>query len=503
MMIKTKNISYQFQTLSEYQVRREGRYLVVPVVMMVDGVHSGSEGPILHQSEYFGRNAEDWDGVPLTAGHPVDGNGNPISINDADFNLWGVGYVRNARMEDGRLKAEAWIDQQRAIAVNPEIVNYINEGRRLEVSTGAFTAEVQNSGEWHGEQYNAITTEYMPDHLALLPGGRGACSWSDGCGIRNNEQNEEEANEMSEKTKNPFQALKDQIKKGVDVLNSMQANEMGFLEISNNLQSMLDRMDSQARIHFLKEVFDDSFIYEVRDRDQGTQRFFRQNFSVQENGDIEFVEDAQEVRRNVEFLPIQANKKNLNNNRECGCSLKRTKFSTNQSEEANMSNTDKQPTGEVMDKVVALINNERTRFSKADRQWLLQLNEEQLEKLEPSEPLKTDPTREEALQVLADDLADAEKLKTILPNEIREKVEAGMKAYDDHRAKLVKAIQANTPEGTWKSEQLENMDTGVLENIAKSVRKPDYSGNGSPVVNTQAGEGDEEMLLPGGVELKS
>jgi len=41
-------------------------------------------------------------------------------------------------------------------------------------------------GVWNEEEYHSIVRNYRPDHLALLPGAIGACSWEDGCGIRAN-----------------------------------------------------------------------------------------------------------------------------------------------------------------------------------------------------------------------------------------------------------------------------------------------------------------------------
>lgn len=501
IMTKTQNITTHSTTQVDYVIRQEGAYMVVPVVMLVEGVHNGSAGPILHLQENFGQNPQDWNGVPLTAGHPRDEENHHVSVRDVPQNMWVVGEVRNTRIEGGKLKAEAWINVQQALAVNPEVVNYIREGKKLEVSTGMGTTDVQKQGDWDGETYQAVTQEYYPDHLALLPGEIGACSWQDGCGIRVNQKQEEESNEMIDKK--AIQALKSAIQKGYDVLNGLQTNEVGFLELSQSLQTQLDRLDSEARIHFLKEIYDAHFVYEVRDRDAGSQRFFRQSYLVQENNEIEWTNDPQEVRRNVEFVPLNGqNNKQKQNNGACGCSMKRTKFNNLTNEEDNMSDTQKgQPSGEVMDKVVSLINNERTRFSKTDRPWLLQLNEEQLEKLEPTEAPEAEVTREQALQALAEDLGDTEKLVGILPTEVKDQVEAGIKAYNENRQKLIKSIQANTGD-TWKTEKLEGMDTETLVALEKTSRKTDYSAQAGGQTVTANSE-SEEMLLPVGVVLEN
>lgn len=480
----------------DYTARNESRagkeFIVVPVVMMVEGVHHGSGGPTLHLQENFSQNPEDWNGAPLTAGHPENQQGQYISAKEADPDQWIVGYVDNAHVKDGKLKAEAWIDKQRAIAINPEVVNYITEGKKLEVSTGAVTRDSNVSGQHNGEQYNAVTLEYRPDHLALLPGDQGACSWRDGCGIRTNKK--EDSNEMNEPKK-----------ERLPVVNNMQSNAAGYQQISEKIRNQLDRRDSEARHHYLVEIYDDHFIYKVHDRDQGKEKYYKQPYAMKENDEVDYNGDPTEVRRDVEYVAVQTNTQTTNGS--CSCTMKRTKFNANNNDtEETMSSDNKnaaQPSGEVMDRVVSLINNERTRFSKADRTWLLNLNEDQLEKLLPTEPVATEVSREDALQALQADLSDTEKLVAILPEGVKEQVQHGIKAYADQREKHIKTIQANTDETTWPKDVLNGMETDHLARIAKSVQRSDYSGQGgtAPVVNNSNGH-DEEMLLPAGVEIE-
>jgi hypothetical protein len=39
---------------------------------------------------------------------------------------------------------------------------------------------------WNGEEYEETLYDFIPDHIALLPNELGACSWADGCGVREN-----------------------------------------------------------------------------------------------------------------------------------------------------------------------------------------------------------------------------------------------------------------------------------------------------------------------------
>ncbi len=180
---------YQVKS-NNYEPRTETymgkKHLVVPVVMMVEGVHCGSAGPLFHSIEELGKYPASWNGIPVSIQHPEQ-DGQYISANSPEvLERQTVGQVFNTRTEGNKLKAECWVDIERIMSISPEAYAYLNSKRPLEVSIGVFTDDVDTEGEWNGEHYSAIATNHRPDHLALLPGGTGACSWADGAGIRIN-----------------------------------------------------------------------------------------------------------------------------------------------------------------------------------------------------------------------------------------------------------------------------------------------------------------------------
>ena len=192
----------------KYDVRRDTHkgksHVIVPVVMMTEGVHNGSHGPMLYLAEEFGKCPESWNGVPIVVFHPEE-NGCYISANAPHvLDRQEIGRVFNVRVEDKKLRGDAWINEADAMKVDPRILDHINCFSELEVSIGAFTDDEFTMGTWGSEDYIAIVRNPRPDHLALLPGGVGACSWADGCGIRANNATEivtnEEAN-MDKDTK--------------------------------------------------------------------------------------------------------------------------------------------------------------------------------------------------------------------------------------------------------------------------------------------------------------
>lgn len=173
--------------LSSSTVRREqfdGRpHVVAPVVMIVEGVLN--DGLLTEQE--FGRFVWSWNGRPVPVLHPMK-NGVHVSANQPDIiEKNTIGHIFNASAGDGKLKAELWLDIQKAEKLgHDDLVAGVEEGRVIEVSTGYQCIEKKESGTFNGKPYSHIDTNIMPDHLALLPGEVGACSVADGCGTRAN-----------------------------------------------------------------------------------------------------------------------------------------------------------------------------------------------------------------------------------------------------------------------------------------------------------------------------
>jgi hypothetical protein len=175
---------------ANYDIRYEEflgrRHVVVPVTLMVEGVHDGSDGPTLYTRQELSKYPASWNGRPIPVYHPEDEIG-PISCNDPQIiQERSVGQLFGVHYTDGKLRGEAWIDEERARRISPATMARVENGEPLEVSTGVFTEDERVQGNWNGETYHAIARNLRPDHLALLPDEVGACSLADGCGIRAN-----------------------------------------------------------------------------------------------------------------------------------------------------------------------------------------------------------------------------------------------------------------------------------------------------------------------------
>ena len=157
----------------------EGRpHLVVPMVMITVGTWNGSGGPVFYSEDVLRNSVSLWNGRPVVCYHPTM-YGHDYAGSPEVFNRQKTGVVFNTRFEDGKLKAEAWLDKQRLNAVDIRIANAIQKGKAIEVSTG-LAVVTDNEKTSTGA---IVAVELRPDHLALLPDKRGACSLADGAGL--------------------------------------------------------------------------------------------------------------------------------------------------------------------------------------------------------------------------------------------------------------------------------------------------------------------------------
>ena len=169
-------------------VQFEGReHIVVPTVMITVGVHAGSGGPVYYSAEHLRDSVELWNGRPVVVWHP-ELYGSPVSASTPQaFDRQRIGTLFNTRFENDALKSEAWIDPQRVTAIDTRVLTAIQKREMMEVSTGLFSLHDTTPGFWNGRPYNQTATKIMPDHLAVLPTGVGACSIADGAGLIRNE----------------------------------------------------------------------------------------------------------------------------------------------------------------------------------------------------------------------------------------------------------------------------------------------------------------------------
>ena len=142
----------------------DGRpHLVVPVVLMVEGVHHAMQSePLFYSAEVLSDIPDKWNDTASLVFHPLDENGNPISANSVVIHENKViGRLFNTTYDHPSLKSEAWIDEEKAREHNPEFIEALERGDRIEVSTGVFVESDNKKGSWNGEDYDGEVLRHI------------------------------------------------------------------------------------------------------------------------------------------------------------------------------------------------------------------------------------------------------------------------------------------------------------------------------------------------------
>lgn len=178
-----QNITMNFAPVVRHETLNGRDYLVAPMVMLTVGVHNGSNGPLYYPREELAKTPVVWNMKPIVVYHPAT-NGQGVTATDPDvLTTQSVGMVMHAKFVDGKLRAEAWLERGRLEAIDPRIVETLESGNLMEVSTGLFTDNVYEPGVHNGCDYDMVARNFRPDHLAILPDKVGACSIQDGAGL--------------------------------------------------------------------------------------------------------------------------------------------------------------------------------------------------------------------------------------------------------------------------------------------------------------------------------
>lgn len=450
-----------------YETYQGRQFLVVPVVMMVEGVHNGSGGPTLYTQDQLRQFPEAWNGRPVPIYHP-EVNGQFVSCNDPRIlEQWTVGQLFNTRFSDGRLRSEAWIDVEKCRTISPSTLEMLERGDAMDVSTGVFSEDIAVQGSWNGEAYSAIASNIRPDHLALLPGSVGACSWADGCGVRANK----EADMPNQQGGSPRQ----------EKWAALAVLEQSFEDISRKIQTSLDALDvngvSGTKFHFLEGVFTDHFIYRVRTRDAEQkflgESFFKQNYSVSNDDSITFSGDPVAVRREVNYPTVQSEE----GADEAG---KDNPVTVHAKEDPMKVNA------EVKKMVDGLIKNEASGFTEEDREILEGYSPCVLQKMvtlaEGTARAKELEAQMKAPTPTAEPKVQSEQAPgdviTVSSDQLQKMIQAGIVANaEQEEAKTIITALAQAKCGL-TDDELKALGLPALRALSKAFPGPDYSGRG-------------------------
>ena len=184
------------------------------------------------------KNESIWSSAPVTVGHPMDNNNQPISFHDPrnlpNQSIGQMFYSKAlplTRQIEGYLYLE--IPKLKAMGINGILEN-TNSQNQVSISTGLIGMKIPNQGDYNGETYGFLINNIQIDHLAILINHDGACSLNDGCGVyRFNNNKKKEDPEMEEEKKTEEKETK--------VQNSENSDSNKFLdEIKKDFKEFLD-----------------------------------------------------------------------------------------------------------------------------------------------------------------------------------------------------------------------------------------------------------------------
>ncbi len=360
----------------------------------------------------------------------------------------------NTSWDGQRLKAEAWLEPSRLESVDSRVLNAVQKGEMMEVSTGLFSEIEPKPGVFKGRHYKGVVRNLRPDHLAILPDSIGACSIADGAGLMRNSRKEMEL-----------------------ILNSFGINR----DAAHDKVRLLLRNAASAELgesfDFVENVFDTTFVYKTN------EGLWQRNYSLQGGKAV------------LEGFPIRVEKKVTYvalANEEKGKSKMKKEIKTNKA-------------------IVEELTSHGV-WTEEDRDFLEGLSEGHLSKIvnmaktavvTPSIP-PTEERKEEIVEEVKQ-VDNTEQVKApsdyleALPAEIREVLNEALTTQAEQKAKLVESIVANK-KNILSKEQLATLKMTELKAMAALAQeepkaKTSYAGLG-PVGNVQNEVVEEPLLAP-------
>lgn len=486
----------------------EGRsHTVVPMIMLLEGVHTGSNGALLYPGEELSKTPESWNHKPVVVYHP-EANGEGISAcNPVIINNRKIGLILNSRYDKGQLKAEAWIEPSRADAVDPRIMTAITSNQMMELSTGVYVDYDKTPGQWKNESYTTIARNYRPDHLALLPDRIGACSISDGAGFLRNEARKGSKTFMH----TAFQKLMERW--------GLSNNEMSFSNIRDNLATELRKkfnivIGNDGPFLWIEDVYSNFAIYEM------DGKLFQIGYEASDTGVTLSGEAPVEVKRVTEYRTVagaafvgnvgqpQQKVNNMNKAALIISILAANAGWTDKDKPVLEAMTDDQVKGihnglpkvspappaaptanEVKKKALVdgIIAQNAYSWGEADRTALMAFNEQQLAKIQLTAPAPAAP----AAPVVPAKVVTAEEYIAQAPSGVQEVLRNSMDSLNKEKANLIEAITKNAA-NPYTKEELNVYPIGDLRKLARfaapksaSTSMMDYSGQMPVTDNTQ------------------
>jgi len=426
------------------EVLNTRKHIVVPVVMMVQGVHSGSGGALLYTNEELGKQTEQWNGRPVVIGHPKDEQGNFTTANSPDSSdAYAVGCLYNTSIEETKLLSEVWIDVKNAKEKYPEVITKLDADDTIEVSTGLTSTVLNEKGNFNGKEYVGVATNIIPDHLAILLNEKGACSCESGCGIN---------------VTNSAGGLKTPENIEERLVSNRLSGNLTFNEIRDGVTNAVRNAlpNSKDTWLWIRDISNKEAVYAIEDTNN-VEKYYKTSYTINKDKQIVLGNDLQEVERVITYEPI----------------------------------------GGIMDreKVVNCLIANTSSWQEKDREVLMNMEEATLEKIsamdakctdcEAEIPAETTPVVEPAVKEVKNEEAvvanlgiDKDVLALLQDPNSKEVITNGVKLHVKLKTDMITNILANSL-NTFTKEELTAMQFNSLEKLNKIATKQEEA----PIAN--------------------
>lgn len=528
----------------KYEIVGDETYLIVPGIIIVEGVHN----KYLYSAGELKRNYKDWEGVLIPIFHPEGENGEFVSAKSVKEEC--VGKFQNPSWDEDKkgIRGEFWLQRNK---LTDEMIEEMINGN-MEVSTGLWaTHDYDKSGEWNDEPYIAELSEIEPDHVALLPGHEGACSWADGCGIRvninqnkgeevnveilddkevkvktmSNEEVFEKLDGISTKVVSASEDDNKWIKPFIKFMKSLSSkegeqvkvNELSHDDVRYTIQGMLFEAfktpDNETPSVYIRDVFDSYFVFEAKGK------LYKQNYSVDSDDQLTLNGSVVEVKLKSEYVELSKSQES-----ETDTSVKKANAEEDNGEEEQINNKEELDMKKE-ELIKALIENKDAPFCEDDKEFLNSKDEEALKTLNDkfvvdsnanpnsntdedkggedtaSADVDTDVNVDTDVDIDKDDkplTAEQYLEKSDMPDEVKKVLSDSLKDREVKRTILVKRILDNK-KNKFKEEELKSKDISELENIVVLMEDkesdevdPDFSKNLSGIIGKMTGSETKE-----------
>ena len=269
-------------------------YLIAPLVAITEGVHTGSEGPVLYKADELRSFVANNDHRPLCLGHPKRGS----AASKQFIKTRGCGITLGSvwNEENNSLDMEAHVDKAAASAKDKRLLHNLANNVTTEVSTGYDLKLDKTAGEWKGIAYNAEAKSLHLDHVAILLDQVGACSVAKGAGLLRN-ASEKEQKFWSELFKN-FEDVPESI---YQCMERSIKNVLSFDDTNRQLCELLSTTYGEKGKYWegcVREVFPDKVIFRTGYSSGG--KLMMQNYSSKDDV-VSLTGTAKEVMLKTEY----------------------------------------------------------------------------------------------------------------------------------------------------------------------------------------------------------